>query len=95
MLLAAADFDSIVRQRSITLSDSSSSRGGGGGEGGGIAMRAPTLSFDRVDRRVRLNRASTFRLGLDVRLTPLSQIDGYPTSTVPSRVDRSALTDST
>lgn len=58
----------------------------------GIAMCAPWY-FDRVDRPRR--PAEAFRLGLDARLTPLLQIDGYPTSTVPSRADRSPLSDST
>lgn len=61
---------------------------------GKVSNRDVCRHFDRVDRRT-LCRAEPFRLGLNVRLTPLLQIDGYPTSTVPGCADRSVLTDST
>lgn len=73
----ATDFDSIVRQHRLRYP--AVPRPGERRGDVGIAMRAPTLSpsiglIADVSSRPRRPR-----------LTPLLQIDGYPTSTVPGR----------
>lgn len=83
MLLAAAAV-SIVRQHRLHRPPFRP-------EEGRWASRDVCRHFDRVDRRCR--QAEAFRLDLDARLTPRLQIDGYPTSMVPSRADRSAFSD--
>jgi len=60
------------------------------GEEGEQSRCVPALRSGRSPCR----RVESFRLGLDARLTPLLQIDGYLTSTVPGCADRSVLTDS-